>query len=133
GLKLLRNKGAEGCYEIDSPVLQLRILLFEPAYDRFHLGLRLPDAYSGLHTRHRGDGVVQADFVGTIDGQRGPDIAVGKDRQRARRDSDDGGVDAAEGKVAADERFVPAEPSSPESFADHHHGRRGRSIFALPE
>ena len=77
--------------------------------------------------------MVQADLAAGIDRQRQPHVTGRQQRERRRRDADDRGVHPVQRQTAADDRRVAAEPSLPQSFADHRHSRAAGAVVAVDE
>ena len=103
GLQIGRDKRVEQAEEMNAPVAHFRILLADAGRDRIHLRLRLLRRDPGLELAEDDDHVVQAEFVGGIDGQRRVDVAAADQLQAGGRDADDRCGHAIERNGAADE------------------------------
>jgi hypothetical protein len=95
--------------------------------------LRLSHRDARLEAAEDGDDVVETDFLGGIDGERGVDVAAGDEAERGGRDADHGGGLAVERDGAADERGVRTEAALPEAFAEHDDGRSAGFFFVVIE
>ena len=117
---------------MNAPVAHLGIRARHPGRDRVAFGLRLLKGHAGLQPAGDEDDVIETNLLRAIDRERHVDVAAGKEIEGSRRDADHRDRRAVQRDDAADERWVSAETTCPQTLADHGH-RRARLLFRVGE